>query len=94
MGALVTKPDWDAERGDPWESEESEEEDVVIDSEVDEMLLPSWPLHRGMQKQEQPQPAGQPSAREALMMREYMPAELIDTPAKVSKRPEKVSRHG
>ena len=28
--ALVTKPDWDDKRWDLWESEESEEEDVVV----------------------------------------------------------------
>ena len=32
--ALLKKPDWDAKRRNPWESEESEEEEVtMIDSE-------------------------------------------------------------
>lgn len=35
--ALVTKPDWVAKRWNLRESEESEEEDVVMDSEADEM---------------------------------------------------------
>ena len=35
--ALVKKADWETKRWNPWESEESEEEDVaVIDSETDE----------------------------------------------------------
>lgn len=32
--ALVTKPDWDTKRWNPWESEENKEEDVM-DSETD-----------------------------------------------------------
>ena len=33
---LVTKPDWDAKRWDPWDSEESKNEDVVvIDNETE-----------------------------------------------------------
>ena len=27
---LVTKPDWDTKRWNPWESEEKEEEDVMV----------------------------------------------------------------
>ena len=34
----VTKIDWNVKRWNPWESVEKEEEDIVIDSETDEML--------------------------------------------------------
>lgn len=42
--ALVTKPDWDAKRWNPWESEESEEEDVVIESKTDKTSRAIKPL--------------------------------------------------
>ena len=33
--AFMTKPDWDRKRQIPWESQESEEVDAVIDEEAD-----------------------------------------------------------
>ena len=42
---LVTKPDWDTQRWNPWEGEESDEEDVVvIDSEMDKVPCAIRPL--------------------------------------------------
>lgn len=32
----MTKPDWDAKRWNPWESEEDQEQNLVIDSEMDQ----------------------------------------------------------
>ena len=40
----MTKPDGDAKRWDPWESEESEEEEAVVtDSETDKLAVQSNP---------------------------------------------------
>ena len=45
MQTLVTKPNWDTKKWTPWESEESEEEDVVvIDSETDKASHTIRPL--------------------------------------------------
>lgn len=42
--ALVTKPDWDAKRWNPWESKESKEEDVVIENKTDKTSRAIKPL--------------------------------------------------
>ena len=45
----VIKPGWDTKRWTPWESEEREEEDVVIDSEMDGAPVTSDPWYKGSQ---------------------------------------------
>ena len=60
------RPDWDTKSWNPWESDDSEEEDVVvIDEETDERSCAVGPL---IQRQ--------PLIEETLMMREYAHSEL------------------
>ena len=50
----VTKIDWNVKRGNPWESIEKEE-DVVIDSETNEMLGAIQPLIKEKAKAQEQQ---------------------------------------
>ena len=85
---LVTKTDWNVKRWNPWESEEKEEKDVVIDSETDEMLGDIQPLikEKAKTQEQQYQRAKQPLIQEKFLMREYMPAKLIDIAAKFQQK--------
>ena len=85
---LVTKIDWNVTRWNLWESEEKEEMDVVIDSETDEMLSAMQPLikEKAKTQEQQYQTAKQPLIREKFLMREYMPAKIIDIAAKFQQR--------
>ena len=57
----VTKIDWNVKRWNPWESVEKEEEDVVIDTETDEMLgaIQSLIKEKAKAQEQQSQPAKQ-----------------------------------
>ena len=85
---LVRKTDWNVKRWNPWESEEKEEKDVVIDSETDEMLGDIQPLikEKAKTQEQQYQRAKQPLIQEKFLMREYMPAKLIDIAAKFQQK--------
>lgn len=84
----VTKIDWNVKRWNPWESVEKEEEDVVIDTETDEMLgaIQSLIKEKAKAQEQQSQPAKQSLIQEKFLMREYMPAELIDIAAKFQQK--------
>lgn len=84
----MTKIDRNVKRWNPWESVEKEEEDIVIDSETDEMLGAIQPLikEKAKAQEQQSQPAEQSLIQEKFLMREYMPAELIDIAAKFQQK--------
>lgn len=84
----MTKIDWNVKRWNPWESVEKEEEDVVIDTETDEILgaIQSLIKEKAKAQEQQSQPAKQSLIQERFLMREYMPAELIDIAAKFQQK--------
>lgn len=87
----MTKPGWEARRWNPWESEESKEENVVgAGHEVVEIFHAMETLIRGKAKSTTvatPARGAVPTlVQEVFMTREYTPTELIDMVVKFKQK--------